>query len=82
MICSYIENTIRVVEYFLLYKEIINQGYVKNNKYNEETIKKNFGLNKYDIYINYLQKIKSDTNFINNVKNNEIKINKDIIMFK
>ena len=78
MICSYIENTIRVVEYFLLYKEIINQGYVKNNKYNEETIKKNFGLNKYDIYINYLQKIKSDTNFINNVKNNEIKINKDI----
>ena len=78
MISSYIENTIRVVEYFLLYKEIINQGNARNNKYNEETIKKNFGINKYDIYNNYLQKIKSDTNFINNTKITEIKINKDI----
>ena len=75
---SYIENTIRVIEYFLLYKEIINQGNAKNNKFNEETIKKNFGINKYDIYTNYLNKIKSDTNFINNIKINELKINKDI----
>ena len=75
---SYIENTIRVVEYYLLYKEIINQNNVRNNKYNEEIIKKNFGLNKYDIHNNYLLKMKLDTNFINNLKINELKINKDI----
>ena len=83
VILSYIENTIRVLEYYLLYKEFLNQGSNKNNKYNEEIIKKNFGLNKYDININYLLKMKIDTNFLNTLKINELKINKDIFnLFK
>ena len=54
VILSYIENTIRVVEYYLLYKEFLNQRNYKNNKFNEEILKKNFGLNKYDINNNNL----------------------------
>ena len=75
LIFFYLENSIRVVEYYLLYKEIINQGGYKNCKFNEEIIKKNFDINKYDS--NYLLKMKTDTNFINSLKTNEFKLNKD-----
>ena len=73
-IISYLEDSTRVVEYYLLFKEKINQG---NSKFNEEIIKTNFGINKYDS--NYLLKMKSDTNFINIAKINEFKLNKNIL---
>ena len=80
-IISYIENSIRIVEYYLLFKEIINQGNSKNIKFNEEIIKKIYGINKYGN--NYLLKMKIDTNFINIMKLNEFKLNKDIFnLFK
>ena len=77
IIFFYLECSIRVVEYYLIYKEIINQGSHKNYKFNEEIIKKNFEINKYDT--NYLLKMKTDTNFINNLKTNELKLNKDVL---
>ena len=85
IINSYLENSIRVVEYYLLYKEFLNQGNAKINKYNEEIIKRNFTLNKNDTNVNYLIKMKTDTNFINVIfsKSNELKLNKDIFnLFK
>ena len=81
MINSYLDNSIRVVEYYLLYREITNKGCLKNLKFNKEIIKKNFEINVNDI--NYLLKMKSDTNFINNLKMNELKLNKDVLnLFK
>lgn len=81
VIIFYINISIRVVEYYLLFKEIVNQGNSKNSKFNEEIIKKNFELNKFDN--NYLLKMKTDTNFLNNLKTNEFKLNKDILnLFK
>ena len=81
MINSYLDNSIRVVEYYLLYREITNKGSLKNLKFNKEIIKKNFEINVNDM--NYLLKMKSDTNFINNLKMNELKLNKDVLnLFK
>ena len=81
MINSYLENSIRVVEYYLLYREMTNKGSYKNLKFNKEIIKQNFEINANDM--NYLLKMKTDTNFINNLKLNGIKINKDIFnLFK
>lgn len=81
-ILAYIENSVRVVEYYLLFKEMINQGNSRNNKFNEEIIKKNFDITKY-CNSNYLLKMKNDTNFLNNLKTNEFKLNKDILnLFK
>ena len=80
-IISYIENSIRVVEYYLLFKETINQGNTKNAKFNEEVIKKLFDINKNDT--NYLIKMKTDTNFINIQKISEFKLNKNTLnLFK
>ena len=76
-IISYIENSIRVVEYYLLYKEIINQGNTRNIKFNEDIIKNNFGFNKFDT--NYLLKMNTDTNFINIDKIKEFKLNKSVL---
>ena len=82
LIFIYIENSIRVVEYYLLYKEIINQGNCKALKFNEEIIKKNFDINK-SIDANYLLKMKTDTYFLINLKTNEFKLNKDMLnLFK
>ena len=76
-IISYIENSIRVVEYYLLFKETINKGNTKNIKFNEELIKKIFNISKYGI--NYLLKMKTDTNFINIKKINEFNLNTGIL---
>ena len=76
-IISYFENSVRVVEYYLLFKEIINQGNTKNIKFNEEIIKKIFGISKFGN--NYLLKMRTDTNFINIAKINEFKLNKSIL---
>ena len=72
-IISYIESSIKIVEYYLSFKDIINQGNARNIKFNEEVIKKNFGVDKYDD--NYLIKMKTDTNFINISKMTELKLN-------
>ena len=81
VIIFYINISIRVVEYYLLFKEIVNQGNSKNGKFNEEIIKKKFELNKFDN--NYLLKMRTDTNFLNNLKTNELKLNKDVLnLFK
>ena len=72
-IISYIESSIKIVEYYLSFKDITNQGNARNIKFNEEIVKKNFGINKYDD--NYLLKMKTDTNFINISKMNEFKLN-------
>ena len=81
VIIFYINISIRVVEYYLLFKEIVNQGNSKHGKFNIETIKKNFELNKFDS--NYLLKMRTDTNFLNNLKTNEFKLNKDVLnLFK
>ena len=80
-IISYLENSIRVVEYYLLFKEIINQGNAKNIKFNEEIIKKIFAISKYGD--NYLLKMKTDTNFINIKKITEFKLNANTLnLFK
>ena len=77
-IISYIENSIRVVEYYLLFKEMINKGNNKNIKFNDEKI---YCISKYST--NYLLKMKTDTNFINIKKINEFKLNTSILnLFK
>ena len=75
IICTYIDISIRIIEYYLLYKEIINKGKAVN-KFNEDIIKKNFDITKNDM--NYISKMKTDTNFLSNLKFNDFKINKDI----
>ena len=80
LIYTYLNNSIRIIEYWLLYREILNQGNFKN-KFNEEIIKKNFDITRNDM--NYLTKMKTDTNFLINLKLNDIKINKDVFnLFK
>ena len=80
-IIAYIENSIRVVEYYLLFKETINHGNTKNIKFNEDVVKKLYDINKNDM--NYLIKMKTDTNFINATKIGEFKLNKSTLnLFK
>ena len=64
-IISYRVHSIKVVEYYLLYKEKILQGNFRN-KFDEELIQKRYGLIKDGI--NYLIKMKNDMNFLTKLK--------------
>ena len=64
-IISYRVHSIKVVEYYLLFKEKIIQGN-SIEKFNEENIMKKYGLIKNGC--NYLIKMKNDMSFINNSK--------------
>ena len=70
-IISYRVHSIKVVEYYLLFKEKIIQGNIRE-KFDEDFIKKKYGLMKNGC--NYLIKMKSDMDFIFNLKiyNNNI----------
>ena len=74
LIISYREHSIKVIEYYLLYKEKIIRGNIKG-KFNEDYIKKNF-INKNEL--DYLIKMKTDLKFITNLKINNQIISKDI----
>ena len=65
-IISYRVHSIKVVEYYLLFKEKIVQGNF-GNKFNEEFIQKKYGLLN-ENGINYLLKMKNDMNFLTNLK--------------
>ena len=64
-IISYRVHSIKVIEYYLLFKEKIIRGNSRE-KFDEENIMKKYGLIKDGC--NYLIKMKSDMNFINNYK--------------
>ena len=64
-IISYRVHSIKVVEYYLLFKEKIIQGN-SIEKFDEENLMKKYGLIKNGC--NYLIKMKNDMNFINNSK--------------
>ena len=74
-IISYRVHSIKVVEYYLLFKEKIIQGNIKD-KFDEEYIKKKYGLIKKGC--NYLIKMKNDMSFLCNTKIYNNKENKDI----
>lgn len=73
-IISYRVHSIKVVEYYLLFKEKIIQGNIRE-KFDEEFIKKKYGLIKEGL--NYLIKMKTDMSFI--INNSKIYNNKDNI---
>ena len=64
-IISYRVHSIKVVEYYLLFKEKVIQGNFRN-KYDEEFIQKKYGLIKDGI--NYLLKMRNDMNFLTKLK--------------
>ena len=64
-IISYRVHSIKVVEYYLLYKEKILQGNFRN-KFDEELIQKKYGLIKDGV--NYLIKMKNDMKFLTKLK--------------
>ena len=64
-IISYRVHSIKVVEYYLLFKEKILQGNFRN-KFDEELIKKKYNLTKNGI--NYLIKMKNDMNFLTQLR--------------
>ena len=66
LIISYRVHSIKVVEYYLLFKEKIVQGNF-GNKFNEEFIQKKYGLLN-ENGIKYLLKMKNDMNFLTNLK--------------
>ena len=75
-IISYRVHSIKVIEYYLLFKEKIIQGNTRE-KFDEEFIKKKYGLIKDGC--NYLIKMKTDMSFIiNNSKIYNSKENSDI----
>ena len=79
-IISYRVHSIKVIEYYLLYKEKIIQGNIRE-KFDEEFLKKKYGLIKDGC--NYLIKMKSDMSFISNSKiNNHKDINDIFFSFK
>ena len=74
-IISYRVHSIKVIEYYLLFKEKIIQGN-SVEKFDEENIMKKYGLIKNGC--NYLIKMKNDMNFINNSKIINNRENSDI----
>ena len=64
-VLSYRVHSIKVVEYYLLYKEKILQG-IFRNKFDEELITKRYGLSKNGV--NYLIKMKNDMHFLTKLK--------------
>ena len=64
-ILSYRVHSIKVVEYYLLFKEKVLQGNFRN-KFDEEFIQKKYGLVKNGV--NYLIKMKNDMNFLTKLK--------------
>ena len=75
LIISYRESSIKVIEYYILYKEKIIRGNIKG-KFDDDYIMKKFGLIKNDL--NYLIKMKSDMSFLCNSKISNYIANKDI----
>ena len=71
-IISYRVHSIKVIEYYLLFKEKIIQGNIRE-KFDEEFIKKKYGLIKDGC--NYLIKMKTDVSFI--INNSKIYNNKE-----
>ena len=74
-IISYRVHSIKVIEYYLLFKEKIIQGNIRD-KFDEEFIKKKYGL--YKNGVNYLIKMKSDMSFLINSKIYNNRENSDI----
>ena len=75
LIISYRESSIKVIEYYLLYKEKIIRGNIKG-KFDDDYIMKKFGIIKNDL--NYLIKMKSDMSFLCNSKISNHIANKEI----
>ena len=75
LIISYRVHSIKVVEYYLLFKEKIIQGN-SVEKFDEENIMKKYGMIKNGS--NYLLKMKNDMSFINNYKIINYRDNADV----
>jgi hypothetical protein len=75
LIISYRVHSIKVIEYYLLFKEKIIQGNIVE-KFDEENIMKKYGMIKNGS--NYLLKMKNDMSFINNYKIINCRDNTDV----
>lgn len=75
LIINYRESSIKVIEYYLLYKEKIIRGNIKG-KFDDYSIMKKYNIIKNDL--NYLIKMKSDMSFLCNTKIGNFISNKDI----
>jgi hypothetical protein len=75
LIISYRESSIKVIEYYLLYKEKIIRGNIKG-KFDDDFLMKRYGLIKNNS--NYLIEMKSDMSFLCNTKIGNCITNKDI----